>query len=43
MTTPIPSTNNPDVILVGAGIMSVTLAVMLKELDPGLKLPCGKG
>lgn len=32
------STNNPDVILVGAGIMSATLAVMLKELDPSLKI-----
>jgi malate dehydrogenase (quinone) len=38
MTTSIPSTNHPDVILVGAGIMSVTLAVILKELDPGLKI-----
>lgn len=27
-----------DVLMVGAGIMSATLAVMLKELDPGLKL-----
>ena len=27
-----------DVLLVGAGIMSATLAAMLKELDPGLKL-----
>src|SRR5438067_5309757 len=35
MTTP---TNNPDVVLVGAGIMSATLAVILKELDPGLKI-----
>jgi malate dehydrogenase (quinone) len=35
MTT---STNHPDVILVGAGIMSATLAVMLKELDPSLKI-----
>src|SRR6201982_2809763 len=32
------STNNPDVVLVGAGIMSATLAVMLKELDPSLKI-----
>ena len=38
MTTPIPSTSNPDVVLVGAGIMSVTLAVILKELDPSLKI-----
>jgi malate dehydrogenase (quinone) len=37
MTTPTPSTNNPDVVLVGAGIMSVTLAVILKELDPSRK------
>ena len=28
------STNHPDVLLVGAGIMSATLAVILKELDP---------
>ena len=27
-----------DVVLVGAGIMSATLAVLLKELDPGIKL-----
>src|ERR1700688_1714632 len=38
MTTPIPSTTQPDVVLVGAGIMSATLAVILKELDPGLKI-----
>src|SRR5262252_3625861 len=35
MATP---TNNPDVVLVGAGIMSATLAVILKELDPSLKI-----
>jgi len=35
MTT---STNTPDVVLVGAGIMSATLAVMLKELDPTLTI-----
>ena len=34
MTTP----NQPDAILVGAGIMSATLAVMLKELDPTLTI-----
>ncbi len=34
----VSSTNQPDVILVGAGIMSATLAVFLKELDPGLKI-----
>ncbi len=38
MTTPIPSTNQLDVVLVGAGIMSATLAVILKELDPRLKI-----
>jgi malate dehydrogenase (quinone) len=38
MTTPIPSANHPDVVLVGAGIMSATLAVILKELDPSLKI-----
>src|ERR1700674_1513502 len=38
MTTPIPSTNQPDVVLVGAGIMSATLAVILKELEPSLKI-----
>ncbi len=27
-----------DVLLVGAGIMSATLAVLLKELEPGIKL-----
>ena len=30
--------NQPDVVLVGAGIMSATLAVFLKELDPSLKI-----
>ncbi len=34
----VTSTNQPDVVLVGAGIMSVTLAVLLKELDPSLKI-----
>jgi malate dehydrogenase (quinone) len=32
------STKSPDVILVGAGVMSVTLAVILKELDPSLTI-----
>jgi malate dehydrogenase (quinone) len=31
-------TSEPDVILVGAGIMSATLAVVLKELEPALKI-----
>jgi malate dehydrogenase (quinone) len=30
--------SNPDVVLIGAGIMSATLAVMLKELNPKLKI-----
>ena len=29
-----PNPSNPDVVLIGAGIMSTTLAVILKELDP---------
>ena len=29
---------DPDVVLIGAGIMSVTLAAILKELDPGLRI-----
>jgi malate dehydrogenase (quinone) len=32
------STNDPDVVLVGAGTMSATLAVFLKELDPSLEI-----
>jgi malate dehydrogenase (quinone) len=32
------STNQPDVLLIGAGIMSATLAVLLKGLDPALKI-----
>jgi malate dehydrogenase (quinone) len=31
-------TNHPDVVLIGAGIMSATLAVVLKELQPDLKI-----
>src|ERR1700678_2008102 len=38
MNAPNLSNNQPDVILVGAGIMSATLAVILKELDPTLKI-----
>jgi malate dehydrogenase (quinone) len=30
--------SNPDVVLIGAGIMSATLAVILKEFDPKLKI-----
>ncbi len=32
------SADDPDVILVGAGIMSATLGVFLKELDPRLTI-----
>ena len=28
----------PDIVLVGSGIMSATLAVMLKRLDPRLRI-----
>lgn len=31
-------TSHPDVILIGAGIMSATLGVILKELHPSLKI-----
>ncbi|MCW3076338.1 MAG: malate:quinone oxidoreductase [Bacteroidetes bacterium] len=31
-------TSHPDVILIGAGIMSATLGVLLKELEPSLKI-----
>jgi malate dehydrogenase (quinone) len=34
---------DPDVVLVGAGIMSATLAVLLKELDPALNLEVFEG
>lgn len=30
--------DDPDVILIGSGIMSATLAVMLKRLDPRLRI-----
>lgn len=30
--------SNPDVVVVGAGIMSATLAVLLKELNPNLTI-----
>jgi hypothetical protein len=38
MTTPIRSTDHADVIFIEAGIMSATPAVILKQLDPGLKI-----
>jgi len=33
---PINADDNPDVVLIGAGIMSATLGTMLKELEPSL-------
>jgi malate dehydrogenase (quinone) len=36
--TPRQPTNQTDVLLIGAGIMSATLATILKELDPSLKI-----
>src|SRR6186997_609373 len=30
--------NNPDVVLIGAGIMSATLGAMLKYLEPDLRI-----
>jgi malate dehydrogenase (quinone) len=38
MTETAAPTNHPDVVLIGAGIMSATLAVILKELQPDLKI-----
>lgn len=35
---PTAPANGPDFLLVGAGIMSATLAVLLKELDPNLRI-----
>ncbi|HEY1432534.1 MAG TPA: malate:quinone oxidoreductase, partial [Stellaceae bacterium] len=33
-----PNVTEPDVILVGAGIMSATLGVLLKEVEPALTI-----
>lgn len=38
MSTTRPTTHQVDLVFVGAGVMSVTLATMLKELDPTLTL-----
>ncbi|MDB5250806.1 MAG: malate:quinone oxidoreductase [Segetibacter sp.] len=35
---PNPLDTKPDVVLIGAGIMSATLGVMLKQLEPGLTI-----
>ena len=29
---------NPDVILIGSGVMSANLAALLKRLDPGIRI-----
>ena len=36
--TPTIDSNSTDVVLVGAGIMSATLGVLLKELQPDLTI-----
>ena len=33
-----PNATEPDVVLVGAGIMSTTLGVLLKEIEPALTI-----
>src|SRR5688500_17051688 len=33
-----PGEKNPDVVLIGAGIMSATLGIMLKELQPDITI-----
>jgi malate dehydrogenase (quinone) len=38
MTMQAPAGSQTDIVLVGAGIMSATLAVILKELDPSLRV-----
>ncbi len=32
------NTSSPDVVLIGAGIMSATLGMLLKELDPNIRI-----
>jgi malate dehydrogenase (quinone) len=34
-----PNATEPDVILAGAGVMSATLGVLLKEAGPTLTIP----
>lgn len=36
--SPSASKTNPDIVLIGAGIMSATLGVLLKELNPSFKI-----
>lgn len=35
---PSPSPSRPDIVLIGAGVMSATLAALLKELDPSMSM-----
>lgn len=35
---PSNSSDNPDIVLIGAGIMSATLGTVLKELEPSLSV-----
>ena len=37
-TRPLPAKPLTDVVLIGAGIMSATLGVLLKALDPNLSI-----
>lgn len=37
------SPENPDIVLIGAGIVSATLATLLHELDPSLKIEIFEG
>ncbi|HTW83373.1 MAG TPA: malate dehydrogenase (quinone) [Candidatus Sulfotelmatobacter sp.] len=43
MSSPAIGSSQVDAVLVGAGIMSATLAVMLKELDPSLTVAVYEG
>jgi malate dehydrogenase (quinone) len=36
--TPIMETSTPDIVLIGAGIMSATLGTLLRELDPNITI-----
>jgi malate dehydrogenase (quinone) len=38
LALPVMATSNPDIVLIGAGIMSATLGVMLKHILPGLSI-----
>src|ERR1700742_4997733 len=38
MSSTMTSASSPDIVLIGAGIMSATLGVLLKELEPSLNI-----